>query len=276
MYAFLRRPAWIVSHVLIGLLVLVLIGLGVWQQQRWIEERDKVDAVEARAALDPVDYEELVDPQLAPAAIDEDLRFSRVQLTGRYDVDAEVAVLNRSQGGIPGAWVLTPLVRDDGVAVPVIRGWIPYEPTVTSPPFLDAAPPTGEVTVTGTLQLTQERGSFGGVDPEVGTLESLARVDVSRFEQQLPYELGPAWVVLEGQTPPQPGPLPDRVDLAASDPSQNFSYMVQWWLFAAIAAAGYPLVLRSVARHRLRDREDPDDPDAPLDAQLPREPAHSS
>ncbi len=273
MYAFLRRPAWIVSHVLIGVLVLVLIGLGVWQQQRWVEERAKVEAVEARAALDPVDYEELVDPQLAPAAVDEDLRFSRVEVTGRYDVDAEVAVLSRSQGGQPGAWVLTPLVRDDGVAVPVVRGWIPYEPTVTSPPFLDAMAPDGEVTVTGTLQPTQERGSFGGVDPDEGTLESFARVDVARFDQQLPYDLGPAWVVLDTQSPPQPGALPDRVDLAASDPSQNFSYMVQWWLFAVIAAAGYPLVLRSVARHRLRDREDPD---APLDPDRSREPAHST
>ncbi len=46
-------------------------------------------------------------------------------------------------------------------------------------------------------------------------------------------------------------PLPDRVDLAVpSDPSQNFSYMMQWWLFAAIAAVGYLLMLRKVARSR--------------------------
>src|SRR6056297_3578881 len=132
MYAFLRRPAWIVSHVLIAALVLVLVGLGFWQRDRWIEEDAKVEAVAARAALDPVEYEDLVDPTLAPGDVDEELRFSRVELTGRYDVAAEVAVLSRSQGGLPGAWVLTPLVRDDGVAVPVVRGWIPYEPTVTS------------------------------------------------------------------------------------------------------------------------------------------------
>ncbi|MCZ7630377.1 MAG: hypothetical protein M5U19_15670 [Microthrixaceae bacterium] len=33
-------------------------------------------------------------------------------------------------------------------------------------------------------------------------------------------------------------------------PSQNFSYMMQWWFFAAIAAVGYVLILRKVARSR--------------------------
>lgn len=255
MYAFLRQPLWILSHVLIALLVVVLIGLGFWQRERWFEERERQQAIEQRGEQAPVAYESVVDPRLAPIDVDPSLRFTLVQMAGTFDVDAEVAVLNRSQGGRPGAWILTPLVRDDGVAVPVVRGWIPYDPFADSPPFLDATPPSGEVTVLGSIQPTQERGSFGATDRAEGELDALSRVDVARLAQQLPYELGPAWVLLQQQSPPQPTELPQLVSLAGEDPSQNFSYMMQWWIFAAIAVGGYPLVLRGVARHRARDLE---------------------
>jgi len=259
MYSFLRRPVWILSHVLIAALVVVLVGLGLWQRERWSEERDRQQAIELRGEQAPVAYEAAVDTARAPIDVDPGLRFTRVEMTGTYDTDAEVAVLNRSQEGRPGAWILTPLVQADGAAVPVVRGWIPYDPFADSPPFPEAAPPTGEVTVIGSIQPTQERGSFGATDAPDGELDALSRVDVARFAQQLPYDLGPAWVLVEQQSPPQPGELPQSVSLAGEDPSQNFSYMMQWWIFAAIAAGGYPLVLRGVARHRLRDRED--DPD---------------
>lgn len=255
MYDFLRRPTWILSHVLVALLVVAMIGLGFWQRARWMEESDKVARLEARAQLDAVPYADAVG-SVGFESFPDELRFTRVEAAGTYDVGAEVAVLNRSQGGAPGAWVLTPLVQADGTAVPVLRGWIPYQVgTGALPPFEEAAPPEGEVRVVGTLQPSQVRGSIGSVDPESGTLTELARVDLERLAQQLPYELGPAWVLLVAQDPPTEGALPAPVDLVADDPSQNFSYMVQWWIFAVIAGAGYPLVLRSVARHRLRSGE---------------------
>lgn len=255
MYSFLRRPAWILSHALVAVIVVVLIGLGFWQRDRWFEERERQQAIEQSDEQAPIAYAAAVDTELAPAEVDPELRFTRVEVTGTYDTDAEIAVRNRSQAGQPGAWILTPLILGDGSAVPVVRGWIPYDPFADSPPFPEAAPPEGEVTVVGSIQPSQERGSFGTTDAADGELDALSRVDVGRFDQQLPYELGPAWVLLDQQVPAQPGELPQLVSLAGEDPSQNFSYMMQWWIFAAIAAGGYPLVLRGVARHRLRDRE---------------------
>lgn len=252
MYSFLRRPAWILSHLLVLALVVVLIGLGFWQRSRWIEERVKQDQVERRASGAPSDLHDVVDPRTRPGDVPDDVRYRRVELQGTWDVDAEVAVLNRSQGGAPGAWVLTPLLLDDGTAVAVVRGWIPYDPAGVDPPFADALPPGGEVTVTGRIQLTQERGSFGPVDAPDGELDALFRVDVARFARQLDHELAPVWVQLEDQRPAQAGELPRPVPLQTEDPSQNFSYMVQWWTFATIAAVGYPTVLRSVARQRAK------------------------
>ena len=258
MYSFLRRPVWILSHVLIAALVCSLIGLGLWQRSRWIEEKDKTERLEEKARAEAVPLDDVVDIDDSTGDISESDRYTRVILDGTYDADAEVAILNRSQGGAPGAWVLTPLVQADGTAVPVVRGWIPFDPAGEAlPPFEGAEPPEGEVTVTGNLQLTQERGSFGSEDASDGTLTTMARVDLDRFEAQLPYELEPVWIVLDSQEPPQPDGLPEPIEIVSSDSSQNFSYMVQWWIFALIAAAGYPLVLRMVAHNKAKQDQVP-------------------
>lgn len=261
MYSFLRRPAWIVSHVLIVLLVACLIGLGFWQRSRYHEEKFKSEQLEERSKAEPVPLEQLVPSGAGFSDVDESLRYERVVIEGRWAPEDEVAIRNRSQNGAPGAWVLTPLVRDDGTAVAVVRGWIPYDPAGEEPPFPGSLPPEGRVTVTGNIQLTQRRGSVGAVDPAVGRLDALSRVDIERFQKQLDVDLAPLWVLLDGQQPAQAGDLPQRVDLQTQDPSQNFSYMIQWWIFAAIAVGGYPLVLRAVARSRARGDKVPDDDD---------------
>lgn len=262
MYDFLRRPAWIVSHVVVALLIVTAVVLGFWQRSRYFEERAKQDRLEELAAQPPVPYDEVVDPADGPDEVDPAVEFTRVEVTGRYDTDAEVAILNRSNGGAPGAWVLTPLVRADGTAVPIVRGWISYDPAGTQEDFPEAAPPEGEVTVTGLVQLTQERGSLGPVDAPDGTLRALARVDLVRYAQQLDVALAPAWVMLDGQAPPQPDGVPSPVTLQAGDAGQNFGYMMQWWIFALIGLIGYPLILRRVARNRARGEQVPAEPTA--------------
>lgn len=258
MYAFLRKPLWLLSHVLIAALVIVLIGMGFWQRSRFLEEKQKQKQLQTIARATPVPFNEvLATAGTNPDAVSEMLRYRRVEVTGIYDSAQEVAIANRSRGGAPGAWVLTPLMQPDGTAVPVVRGWIPLEPSLATAPFLGSEAPTGQVTVTGNLQLTQKRGSFGSTDPPAGKLNSLSRVDLARFEEQLPYVLEPAWVLLDGQNPVQANDSPAIIELQPKDPSQNFSYMLQWWIFALVAICGYPLVLRMVARNRAKGDQTP-------------------
>ncbi|CAN5476168.1 SURF1 family protein [soil metagenome] len=260
MYAFLRRPIWILSHVLIALLVIALVGLGFWQRSRFYEEKGKKEKLETLAVATAVPYDQIVPDSIAsPDDVPETARYRRVEVSGVYDAAREVVILNRSRDGAPGAWVLTPLVQANGVAVPVVRGWIPYDETDGTPPFAGSEPPEGEVTVTGNIQLTQERGSFGGTDPAAGTLTSLSRVDLNRFAEQLPFDVEPAWVLLDAQSPAQPDGLPATITLQTKDPSTNFGYMMQWWIFALIAACGYPLVLRVVARNKAKGDQTPED-----------------
>ncbi len=274
MYDFLRRPAWIVSHVLIALLILAMIGLGFWQRQRWIDEKAKTDRLEAMSNARPVPLDDVVHASTRPDGVPEGAEYRRVQVTGTYDGSAEVLIRNRSQGGAPGAWVLTPLVQADGTVVPVVRGWVPLDVDPPAPPFPGSEPPTGPVTVTGVVQRTQQRGLFGGTDPETGRLRTMARVDLDRFAKQAGGPIEPVYVVLDGQTPPQPKAagaqtaLPQQVELELPTPSTNFSYMIQWWIFATIALVGYPLVLRRVARNRAKGDATPDDDDVDSDVPL--------
>ena len=271
MYDFLRRPAWIVSHVLVALAVVAMIGLGFWQRQRWIDESATSDALAAEAASTPVPLEEVLgDADVTPTTpadqVPESVEFRRVEVTGTYDAAGVVLVRNRSQGGAPGAWVLTPLVQADGTAVAVVRGWVPLDVDPPAPPVPGSEPPPGQVSVTGLVQRSQEQGTFGGSDPTEGTLRTLARVDVPRLDQQVDAALEPVYVVLDSQTPPQAaatGGLPEPVKIEVPTPETNVSYMVQWWIFATIALVGYPLVLRRVARNRARGDQTPDDDPGP-------------
>lgn len=258
MYEFARRPVWILSHFVIGALILLAIGLGFWQRSRYYEETSKQQRLDALAARDPVPLSDVVDPALGIGEVGRGIEFTRVEVVGSYDTDAEVAIRNRTYEGSPGAWVLTPLIQEDGTAVPVVRGWITYDATGRQTSYPDAAPPGGQVTVTGVLQLTQDRGSLGAVDPAGGVLGALSRVDLRRFAQQLDYPLAPVWVMLDGQDPPQQGDLPAVVELSAGDASQNFGYMAQWWIFAVIGLVGYPLILRRVGRNRELGDQVPD------------------
>ncbi len=260
MYGFLRKPLWLLSHVLIAALVIALIGLGFWQRSRYLEEREKSQQLQTIARATPVSLSQVIaDSVTDPSEVPESARYRRVEVSGVYDSTHEVAILNRSRGGAPVAWVMTPRVQEDGTAVPIVRGWIPLEPSAEAPPFPGSTAPPGRVTVTGNLQLTQQRGSFGSTDPKTGELTSLSRVDLDRFEQQLPYKIEPAWVLLDGQTPTQANDSPAVIELQTKDPSQNFSYMMQWWIFALIALCGYPLVLRMVARNKAKGDQTPSD-----------------
>ncbi|MCP4437285.1 MAG: SURF1 family protein [Actinomycetia bacterium] len=269
MYEFAKRPLWILSHVLVIIAVLVMVRLGFWQFSRWQDETDARDRIEAGLEAAPQPLGDVVDPQTPPEEVDESARFARVNVTGEWDTDAEVVIRNRAVQGRPGGWLLTPLVQQDGTAVAVVRGWIPLADVNAGPPWRVAKPQGGEATVQGVVELSQPGGGLGPQDTAEGTLDTLARADLERYGQQLDYPLEPVWLVLQSSDPAQPAARGSEqlglvaVEVELPSPSQNFSYMVQWWLFATIAAVGYLLILRKVARSKAGldpDTVAPEDP----------------
>lgn len=245
MYAFAKRPKWIVSHVLVLILIVTMTGMGLWQIQRHNDRQEANAEVVDRLSEPVVALDTLTGPE-DPFRIGEDLRWRIATVTGVYQPDDEVLVLGRTYNNAAGYWALTPLLTSDGSAVAINRGWVPFSPG-PGEPRPESAAPTGEVTVQGLIRETVTPEGLQSADPTEGTLDALARADLERFEAQLDYDLYPVFIQLEQQAPPV-GELPIPVPRPDQDSGPHLSYAFQWAVFTLTAIIGYPLVLRRVAR----------------------------
>lgn len=249
MYRFLLKPRWIVSHVLVLVLVGVLVTLGLWQLHRLDQKRDFNALVRARTETPAAPVDEVL-PADATFADADGVIFRKVTAEGSYLPDEQVVVRSRSFEGKSGAWLLTPLHLDDGTAVLVNRGWVPVQAGIELEP--EWAPPSGPVQVEGLLVATQTRGRFGAVDPEGERLDTVARADVARLQEQVDEDLVPAVLQLDDQDPAQPGDFPVAIGAPVLSEGPHLNYAGQWFIFATIAAVGYPLMLRRIAHSRAK------------------------
>jgi cytochrome oxidase assembly protein ShyY1 len=185
----------------------------------------------------------------------DDVEQRTVRATGEYADDDTFVVENRTYNGASGGWVLTPLVLEDGRAVVVNRGFIGFnaDGAIVAPPA-----PTGTVTVEGVVLPSEQRGRFGAQDPSGERLEVLARVDLDRVAEQVPYDVLPAYLQRTTSDPAEPPPAEGAAELVALDAPEpdlgpHLSYAVQWFIFTAIAVVGYALLLRRVARDEAKE-----------------------
>jgi cytochrome oxidase assembly protein ShyY1 len=246
--------------VLIVLIVVTMVNLGFWQLRRLHEKKSYNAGIERNEAVPAAPIGSILKPD-DPTSRGSDLAFRRVSATGSYDTANEVIVRARSFNERPGVWVASPLRLPDGNGVIVVRGFLPSQGTLQAVPA-DAEPSSGQVTVDGLVQETQTRGLIGPTDPSGVRLSDIARVDVERLQQQVPYHLYPVWLQLTSSSPAQAGSEPEVLPPPTLDEGPHFSYAVQWFIFSTIAVIGYPLILRRAARNReLAADDDTDDED---------------
>ena len=241
-YRFATRAKWVFGHLIALTAIAVFVVAGLWQLSRLDDRRDENDLLTTRAMGDPVPLPAVSDVSKDPGRFE----WLLVEFNGTWHTDEEVILRARSLGGVSGHDVLTPAVSG-GLSVIVDRGWVPID--VEGPPVAVAAPATEAATVQGVLRLTQERGSFGPVDPPEGVLTQIARVDLERLEPQVSGTLYPMWVQLLDQDPP-PTAFPRIRPLPELGEGPHLSYAVQWFIFAGIVIVGYPILLRRTARSR--------------------------
>ena len=213
---------------------------GFWQLSRLGEQREINETISARALGAAV----ALPPAPTSAAEIADLEWQLVEFDARWLPQDEVILRARSLGGVSGHDLLTPAVVGDATVV-VNRGWIPID--VEDPPVQLAAPASSSTVVRGVLRPTQERGSFGPVDPADGRLSRIARIDLDRLDQQIAGDLYPMWVHLLEQTPAQ-ADYPFLRALPSLDDGPHLSYAVQWFAFAAVVVVGYPILLVRTAK----------------------------
>ena len=255
-WRFALSPKWIIRHIAVLLLVAGMLALLAWQLERLHEKQDYKALVEDREAEPPERVQDLLAAgvPVGDPRVDEVL-YRPVTAAGTYVADRTVVVENRtSSDDSPGGWVLTPLDLGRGRSVLVNRGFVGYDTDgkIVAPP-----PPAGDVQVSGLLFPSQRRGSFGATDPNKGVLTVVARVDLRRIDEQVDGELLPAYIQLTESQPPEPPVAEGAAAVEALGPPEvtegpHLTYAAQWGIFSTIAAGGYVLLLRKVAREEGR------------------------
>lgn len=243
MYRFLLRPRWIAGHVLLLVTVIAFVNLGFWQLRR-LHERQAYNAlVTARLGAPAAPLDEV---RAAHADEPDAVEFRRVRVQGAFLPAAQLLTAPRSFEGRPGQQVLSVLEPDDGPAVLVDRGWIPFDRATARPPPV----PAGDVRIEGVLRAA-EPGA-------IGDATQVVRIVPRQIARRLGRPLAAGYVQLRSQRPtdpggPRPTPLPELTE------GSHRSYALQWFSFALIALIGYPLLLRRTAAQDGQDGQDDGD-----------------
>jgi len=226
----LLRPAWLLTHVLVVAAFFVMVNLGFWQLGR-LDDRQVANAlVEERMAEPAGPLMEMVDMADPEASV-----HMGVQVTGTFDPDREVYVVNRTRDGRPGVNVVT-LFQSGAGPVAVDRGFLPRQAYLGGEERYWAVP-DGEAVVTGRVRTTRTSRSGNGDEVDVIDLVGLSErwavpllpvyIEATSGAAAVDYPLGP--------------PAPDLTD------GSHLGYAVQWFVFALIALVGYPLVVVRIA-----------------------------
>ncbi|MEU5155181.1 SURF1 family protein [Glycomyces sp. NPDC021274] len=245
-YRFVLAPRWLLL-TLAGLVVMVVcVLLSQWQWDRAVQRAAANEVIEQSRVAVPIE-------EVLPAGepLDDEDRWTLVEATGVYDTEHEIVLRAQTNNSLNGFEIVTPLVLADGTAILVDRGFVASESTGHVPEY--PAAPAGEVTVTARVYESEpEGGSVAEVD---GHLES-RRLSLEMFADHYDYELRSAWVAdiepAEGFT---------ALETPSFKDWQNYSYAVQWALFAAMVPVGWVVLAR-------RERRDLDAADAAGDDRM--------
>ena len=241
-YAFLKSPLWIAGIAIALVTVIAFANLGLWQLRRLDQRREANTLIDERSTADPA----RLGVALATHGTDpEALVYRRVLVAGEYDTSAEVMVVGTTLNGRSGHDVVTPLAFDGGT-IAVDRGWVPID--TEGPPATGAEPPTGTIEVAGVLLESQTAGSLGTPGSD-GVYEQVGRIDLEALSRQWGDDLLPMYLLVEKQAP-SGGDLP--LPRPAPEPSEgpHFAYAIQWFIFAAIALIGFPILVVQNAKRK--------------------------
>ncbi|WP_431043059.1 SURF1 family protein [Streptomyces sp. P1-3] len=232
MYRFLLTPRWWAINVFAVLAIPVCLVMGSWQLSRF----------EARVDSHQEQQDHAADVEKAPAAplrdllpVTKETSGREASVTGRYDAEHQFLVPDRRLDERNGFYVLTPLRTDDGggKAVPVVRGWLPGDADDKARRAEVPAPPSGEVTVTGPLQASENQGT-DGVHAGGGLPNGqLGMISAASLVNLVPYDVYDAWIT-SSSAPGALRPVPPAVaegtglDLKAF---QNLGYTGEWFVF---------------------------------------------
>jgi surfeit locus 1 family protein len=220
-------PGPLMTLATVALLALFL-SLGRWQWQRGVDRQAQWDAF-ARGGGPAVSA---TGPGLAKLG-----RFTRVALRGAYDGEKQFLLDNRSFEGRPGYEVLTILRLGDGDAIPVDRGWIPFDGYRARLPLIPVGSEQRQVLgridhlPSGGLESGRAAPATSGSWPRLtsfpGTADLQAAYGARLLNGMVLLDAGEPDGYLRKWQPP------------GLEPERHKSYAIQWWGFAVLLLVLY-------------------------------------
>ena len=235
---------WVLLIAFVAVLGVAFVSLGNWQLDRLAQRKERNATTIANEQKPMQPYEQVFTHPITDAD-----QWQRVEARGTFDADHQFVVRYRSNGGVDGYEVVTPLRTASG-AVLVDRGFIPLE-RGTRIPSVAPVPPAGEVTVVGHVR-RNEKGRRAAITP-VGNQMRL--ISSNAIAATLPYEIGSGYIGLLSVQPEQQGGF-QPIQLPELSEGPHFWYAVQWFMFTAIGVAGIVVFIRADLRARREERED--------------------
>lgn len=240
----LLTPRWLLYGLLAIAMAVGMVFLGIWQMHRFELRSSINNRIDSAAVANPVPVTDVLRVGRQPG---DDVQFTKVTMTGRYDPAHQMLVRARTVNDNVGYEVLVPLRLSNGAAVLVDRGWLPpgNPNDNTSEPDVPATP-TGEVTVVGQVRLPES--GAGPVAWRNGHVE-VRRINPATLATTLPYKAYGGYVTVTSQRPAASSRFVG-IPIDHEDAAMNLSYIVQWWLFSGMALVGFGLLVRWEARKR--------------------------
>jgi surfeit locus 1 family protein len=217
----------------------ITIGLGTWQVHRLAWKTDLLAKIAARMNGDAVPLPaDISDPQ--------GWAFRHVHLTGHFDPDHTFWLYGRTYDGKAGIHLLVPLVRDQGDAVLVDRGFVPFEQGSALSAYRAAG---GDAEIDGVARLPEPGGLFVPTNqPDKNIWYS---VDVPAMAKTAQRPLAPVYVAAKSDGSPG-WPAATGGTEGTGIRNEHLNYAIFWYSMAVVLAVIY--VLSSRTRPKLSNR----------------------
>jgi surfeit locus 1 family protein len=241
-----RLRLWPTVGTLVGLAILV--SLGTWQTNRFIEKLDVETERDARLGAEPIQIRSLADFEQRAAS------FRPVALLGELDPDYAFLFNHRVHDGTPGYWLGGVLRFADGDgAVLVNRGWVHRDEALR---VAKAPPPTGTDRYRGLVHVPRRVVADTHMRERLDTGQSALdgeptewdTYDIEAINDALPHTMPdePAIVVFGPEQTLHPYPIAsfEHVTAPFMTSERHLGYAVFWYttalaLLAMYLAAGF-------------------------------------
>jgi len=222
------------------IMIAIMIGLGTWQVHRLAWKTGLLATIAARMNGEPIPL---------PAAISDPASwtFRRVTVSGHFAADKALWLYGRTYDGKAGIHLLVPLIRQDGDAILVDRGFIPFDHGSTLAAFEPAL--NDAVDIDGIVRQPEPGGLF--VPSNQPDRNIWYSVDTPSMSKQLDMPLAPVYIAEKPGDHPHAGvqfdwPVATGGTEGTGIPNDHRSYAIFWYSMAVVLAGIY--VISSVSR----------------------------